>query len=252
MAVAREGGGSDLLWRLRILEVTDEGIVVETPGALGRTMKLSAGTRLVAFIVIGQNRWQFETQVAKEIAPNVMPQARFGALKLSLPENVRRCMRQHARLDVGPLHLPHVDAWPLLDPKSVVAAERANELAFAALEQGREVEPSDDEALLPTVGPKLAAHLANIGGGGAGLVVEPSEAGTLNRHRVFWVRIPLGDTCPVPIVCSAKLVHTHMDSSQRTYAGLSFDFTFNPAHQKTVAGQVERSIKGLEARQRSK
>jgi hypothetical protein len=53
----------------------------------------------------------------------------------------------------------------------------------------------------------------------------------------------------VPLVATGKLVHTHIDSAQRTYAGLSFDFTFNPAHQKTVAEQVERSIRTLERRQ---
>ena len=108
---------------------------------------------------------------------------------------------------------------------------------------------SDFDSLLPQVGPKLTAYLANIGGGGAGLVVDPAQAGALSRHRLFWVRVDLGDGCPVPIVTSAKLVHTHIDSSQRTYAGLSFDFSFNPAHQQTVAEQVERSVHTLEKRQ---
>lgn len=250
VAVAHDGGGTDLLWRLRILQVSDEGITVDVPGTLGRTVKLNPGTQLVAFIVIGQNRWQFDTQVVRELGPAAVPQARFGALLLRLPTSVRRCMRQHARVDVGSLSLPQVDIWPLLDPKSVVAAERANELAFAALQEGRTPDAVDEDLLLPTVGPRFQAHLANIGGGGAGLVVASSEAGALGRHRLFWVRLPLGDTCPVPIVCTGKLVHTHMDSAQRTYAGLSFDFTFNPAHQKTVVAQVERSIRTLEERQK--
>jgi hypothetical protein len=253
VAVARGPAtpGADLVWRLRILAVADDGITVENPGALGRTLPLRVDTALAAFIVIGQNRWQFETRVVQEIPAGARPEARFGALRLALPDAVRRCMRQHARVDVGPLHLPQVDLWPLLDPKSVVAAERASELKFAALVAGAApADTADDDALLPTVGPRFAGRLANIGGGGAGLVVEHAEASTLSRHRVFWVRLPLGDACPVPIVCTAKLVHTHMDSAQRTYAGLSFDFTFNPGHQRTVAAQVERSIRTLEARQR--
>lgn len=253
VAVARDDQqGHDLLWRLRILEVTDTAITVENPGALGRTMPFRTGTQLVAFIVVGQNRWQFDTNVVQEIAPGAIRDARFGALQLAMPESVRRCMRQHARHDVGSLALPPVDLWPLLEPKSVVAAERANELSFAAVQAGAAPEASDEEALLPTVGPKLSAHLANIGGGGAGIVVDSSQAGALNRSRVFWIRIPLGESCPVPIVCTAKLVHTHMDSMHRTYAGLSFDFTFNPGHQKVVAAQVERSIRALEARQQVK
>jgi hypothetical protein len=138
--------------------------------------------------------------------------------------------------------------WPLLDPKSAVAAERANELAWAAFLEGKPV-TTDEEALLPTVGPRLTGHLANMGGGGAGLLIEPAQAGLLSRHRLFWVRLALGDGCPVPIVACAKLVHTHIDSTQRTYAGLSFDFAFNPAHQRTVAAQVEHSVRTLEERQ---
>ena len=250
VAIARDDArGHDLVWRLRILEVKDAGIVVENPGAFGRTLALHVGTRLMAFIVIGQNRWEFRTAVTEEILPGKYADARNGAARLAMPDHVERCLRRHARFDIGPLALPPVDVWPLLDPKSVVAAERANELAFADFEQGKAHESSDDEALLPNVGPKFAAHIANIGGGGAGLVVEPAQSGLLSRHRQFWLRVDLGDGCPVPIVTSAKLVHTHIDSTQRTYAGMSFDFGFNPAHQRTVAAQVERSIRTLEARQ---
>jgi hypothetical protein len=250
VAVARDDArGHDLVWRLRIIAVRDDGITVENPGAFGRTLHLHAGTRLVAFIVIGQNRWEFRTNVVEAVPPGKMADARNGALRLAMPDHVERCLRRHARFDVGPLALPPVDLWPLLDPKSVVAAERANELAFADFVQSKPHPESDFDSLLPQVGPKLTAFLANIGGGGAGLVVEPSQAGALSRHRSFWLRVDLADGCPVPIVTSAKLVHTHIDSSQRTYAGLSFDFGFNPAHQRTVAEQVERSIRTLEQRQ---
>ncbi len=249
VAITRDDGrGHDLVWRLRILDVRDDGIVVENPGALGRALPLHVGTRLVAYIVIGQNRWEFRTAVLESIPPGRHADARNGASRLSLPERVERCLRRHARFDVGPLALPPVDVWPLLDPKSAVAAERANELAWAAFLEGKPV-TTDEEALLPTVGPKLSGHLANMGGGGAGLLVEPAQAGLLSRHRLFWVRLALGDGCPVPIVACAKLVHTHIDSSQRTYAGLSFDFAFNPAHQRTVAAQVEHSVRTLEERQ---
>jgi hypothetical protein len=236
------------VWRLRILDVRDDGIVVENPGALGRALPLHVGTRLVAYIVIGQNRWEFRTAVLESIPPGRHADARNGASRLSLPERVERCLRRHARFDVGPLALPPVDVWPLLDPKSAVAAERANELAWAAFLEGKPV-TTDEEALLPTVGPRLTGHLANMGGGGAGLLIEPAQAGLLSRHRLFWVRLALGDGCPVPIVACAKLVHTHIDSTQRTYAGLSFDFAFNPAHQRTVAAQVEHSVRTLEERQ---
>lgn len=251
VAVAREDArGHDLVWRLRLLEVSERGIVVENPGAFGRSMPLHDGTRLHAFIVIGQNRWEFRTTVREQIPAARLRDARNGGVRLDMPELVERCMRRHARFDVGPLALPPVEMWPLLDPKTVVLSERANELAFAALEAGGAPATIDHDSLLPAVGPKFSAYLANIGGGGAGIVVEHQQAGLLTRHRVFWLRIDLDDTCPVPLVTTAKLVHTHMDSTQRTYGGLSFDFTFNPAHQKTVAAQVHRSVLALQAGQR--
>jgi hypothetical protein len=251
IAIARDDArGHDLVWRLRIIEVRDSGIVVENPGAFGRSLPLHIGTRLVAFIVIGQNRWEFRTAVTEEILPGKYQDARNGAARLALPDHVERCLRRHARFDVGPLTLAPIDVWPLLDPKTVVAAERANELAFAASITGAvTAEKTDEDAMLPQVGPRFTAHVANIGGGGAGLMVDPEHAGLLSHHRLFWLRLEPSDGAGVPIVTTAKLVHTHIDSSQRTYAGMSFDFSFNPGHQKVVAEQVERSIRNLERRQ---
>ena len=37
-----------------------------------------------------------------------------------------------------------------------------------------------------------------------------------------------------------KLIHTHMESSQHTYAGFAFDFSFNPGHQRVVVDQICR------------
>ncbi|MFM9097091.1 MAG: hypothetical protein ACKOQW_02195, partial [Phycisphaerales bacterium] len=46
VAISRDGDrGHDLVWRLRILAVRDDGIVVENPGAFGRSLPLHAGTR---------------------------------------------------------------------------------------------------------------------------------------------------------------------------------------------------------------
>jgi uncharacterized protein YlxP (DUF503 family) len=42
----------------------------------------------------------------------------------------------------------------------------------------------------------------------------------------------------VPLCASGKVVHTHIDSSQRTYVGIAFDFSFNPAHESQVADLI--------------
>jgi hypothetical protein len=131
--------------------------------------------------------------------------------------------------------------WPLLNPKSVVAAERANELQAACGEQGEPLVCADDE-IMPEVGPRFRGMLVNIGGGGVGLTVDSSEAHNLGNSKVFWVRMSLPPELPNPICATAKVVHTHMESNHNVYAGLSFDFSFNPAHQGFIADQICKYI----------
>ena len=168
-----------------------------------------------------------------------------------MPERVDRSQRRRIRVDTQAISLPRVEIWPLLDPKTVIPIERANELAFNELQSAGEL-PADtaEELEIPTVGPKFTASLANLGGGGVGLVVEPDDAGPLGRHRVFWLRLNLKPELPIPAIASGKVVHTHIDSSQRTYAGVAFDFSFNPGHQKVLAGQITHYIEQRQELQR--
>ena len=71
VAVAREDArGHDLVWRLRLLEVSEHGIVVENPGAFGRSMPLHDGTRLHAFIVIrGASRKAWAARLRAGLLP---------------------------------------------------------------------------------------------------------------------------------------------------------------------------------------
>jgi hypothetical protein len=139
-----------------------------------------------------------------------------------------------------------VDLWPLLDPKSVVPAERAHEIQFE-IDLGRlnghmDTMQMDFAAVMPEVGPKFTAMLLNLGGGGVGLRVGPNDAASLSRHKVFWMRVGLPPALSTPICASAKIVHTHMESNHDTYAGMAFDFSFNPGHQKFVVDQICRYI----------
>ncbi len=45
-----------------------------------------------------------------------------------------------------------------------------------------------------------------------------------------------------PICATAKIVHTAVDSTQNTYAGMAFDFSFNPIHQRFVVEQIRSFI----------
>ena len=230
-------GSSDLVWRLKIVSLEEESVLVEAPVALGETFRIEDGIALVGAITIGQNRWKFRSQKISDERP---AGSRGVCMRLQLPDNVERCLRRFVRFEAAELQLPSVSMWPLLDPRTIVGAETANEEAFRAFLESKS--PSNVAAPMPSVGPKFTATLMNVGGGGVGLRVDPQDAAVLGRHRIFWIEIPLGRDHPVPIAVTGKVVHTHLDSSQRTYIGVSFDFTFRLAHQRTVIEQIQRSM----------
>lgn len=242
-------GASDLVWRVRVLDLVGDEMAVDLPFALGRAIEMPVGTELVAAIAIGQNRWMFRTKVRGQWSPRLPFPRTHRGIRLSLPDHVERCLRRSTRVDVGQMNPPKVEMWPLLEPRSAMPAERASELAFRAAIAGEKVAPPSEE-LLPTVGPGMKASLVNLGGGGLGVLVEAEDAAALARHRMFWIRFTLGSVMPVPVCATARVVHTHMDSSHRVYAGISFDFDFNPAHQRVVGEQIVQAIARLTGAQK--
>lgn len=254
IAVARSSEGDDgesrhLVWRVRLVSMTEQEILVEQPTTLGQVIHLEPGIELVAILAIGQNRWMFPTTNLGLTSYQLNDHKTISVLRLVMPESVERCQRRnYYRLETAALILPEVEIWPLLDPKSVLLAERAAQLQFEADEgsagQDADAEAGDfdDDATMPEVGPKFTATLLNIGGGGVGLRVAPQDAPALTRLKVFWLRFSLPPGLTTPICATAKLVHTHVDSTQHTYAGMAFDFSFNPIHQRLVVDQICRYI----------
>jgi len=117
--------GSDLLWRVRVIRVSDDEIVVEQPSAAGHTISLAQGLELIVVMAVGQNRWMFRTTITGTLA--VGTDSRFGALRLVMPTEVERCQRRNFyRTSTAELTLPGVECWPILSPPSVVAAEIVN------------------------------------------------------------------------------------------------------------------------------
>lgn len=238
ISLARPDGaehpGNDLIWRVKILGLTETEIVVGQPAAFGRTIPIEPGTKLVGAMSVGQNRWMFQTKTLNNRTDS--------KLHLVMPEKVERCPRRsYYRVSTASVELPDVECWPLLDPSSVTAAEIANEACARDMIRHRR-DPSTPmpapQHLLPDVGPGFQAKLVNISGGGMGLVVSPQEASGLDRARYLWMRVNLGDDLPAPIALTGRMVHTHMDSAQCVHVGLSYEFGFNPAHREFVISQV--------------
>lgn len=247
-----EQRSTHLVWRVRLLAIHDDQLVVEAPVALGQVISLRKGVELIAVIAIGQNRWMFRTQIIEPTRFSLNERRDIDALRIVMPTNVERCQRRNFyRMDTAALNLPQVEVWPLLDPQSVLVAERANEIRLQndVLSNGAERSEDtsappddDDESIMPEVGPRFVGALLNLGGGGLGLRVEQDNSQHLGHHKLFWVRIALPPELNTPICATGKLVHTHLESGQYTYAGLAFDFSFNPGHQRFVVDQICRYI----------
>jgi hypothetical protein len=244
---AGEGDATDIIWRVRVLSLSDSEIVVEQPCAAGTWIDIHNGVNLIAVISIGQNRWMFHTCV---LGPGRQPRT----LRLVMPQNVERCQRRNFfRISTGELSLPLVECWPLLVPSSVVAAEVANraQMQMARESPGAQLTRESDEIILPEVGPKFISRLMNVGGGGAGLIVPASESGAVDRARLYWMRVHLMPHLPVPLGITARLVHTHIDSTQSIYAGMAFEWSFHPAHRVFVIDQICRCIESIQRHQTS-
>ncbi|MFM9996513.1 MAG: hypothetical protein ACKVU4_12030 [Phycisphaerales bacterium] len=244
-------GGTNLIWRVKILALNEREIHVEQPTAMGSLIDLAQGLTLVAVMSIGQNRWMFHTRSLGAISAERGPRV----LRLEMPQNVERVQRRNFyRISTAEIALPTVECWPLLDPSSVAVAEVANRAMIQELNQseitGRVPAPAPDDSLvLPEVGPKFPARLVNLGGGGAGLLIRRDEAGPLERARVFWLRIDLTPNIPAPIAMTARLAHTRYDSEQNIHAGMAFEFSFHPSHKSFVVDQIARYVGLLQRRQ---
>lgn len=248
IALRREGGpegGVDLVWRVRILSLTETQITLEQPVTLNQAVAIPAGTKLTVALVVGQNRWMFASTVTGTTRIGSRSGPGLEALVLDMPMSVERCMRREfMRVSTASLNLPQVEVYPLLDPASVCAAEIASRDLIRRLweerSQGKAGTYDQNEAVLPIVGPGFKAKLLNLGGGGAGLLVGKGERGSIDTARAYWLRVDLRPEVPAPIALAAKIVHTHLDSEQNTYCGAAFDFGQGSEHRSFVADQIMR------------
>lgn len=247
-----QGAGADrkdLVWRVHIYRVENDTLVVEHPGSMGQSFPVPAGTPLVGIMAVGQNRWMFRTSVlAVETVPTRNGPRR--ALRLRSPETVERCVRRNAeRTSTLELSLPLVDCWPLLDLKSATPFQVANRVLVGdLLASGGTSGAGDDAGVAPEVGPKFEARLANIGGGGIGLVIPRQDHSTVDSVHPYFLRIDLRPTVPAPLLLTARVAHTHIDSQQNTYAGLAFEFSHDPEHKAFVVGQIARYVGAMPVR----
>ena len=245
----------NIIWRVRILEMEKDYMIVDQPMALGQTFDLQDGVELVGIIAVGQNRWMFRTKVlCKERVEGSGGRNSIVGLKIEMPKTVERCQRRNFyRVSTVGLDLPVVTMYQLLDVRSAIVAETACRQEFIAYKDqgiaGR-IGPEGEASLtLPEVGPPMGARLMNIGGGGAGIILDQIGQSGMETHQAFWMHIDLRPEVPVPLGVVGRLRHTHIDSAQRLYAGLSFDFSHNPGYQRLIVDQLCEYVAVMQRRQ---
>lgn len=244
IAIARDtddGPVQQLVWRVSLLGLDKNTMTIEEPATMGTPIRLKDGVDLVGIISVGQNRWTFTTRNLGRTDVALNAHRTMRGYRLAMPDHVVRCQRRDFfRLSVAGLDLPTVEAWPLLDPSSVVVAEQATMLAAQNAPEGTTPRPLnlDDPGIRPELGPKFGGTMLNLGGGGMGLRVPPEYAQAVARQRHFWLKISMPGALEMPILATAKVAHTHLQNDQSIYAGLQFDFSHHKEYQKFVVEQI--------------
>lgn len=242
----------DMVWRVRLLGLGEDEMLVEFPSAAGKSVTLPDNAELVGAMVIGQNRWMFRTRAltaGKGKTP--WPAGLGGGLRLAMPDKVERCSRrEHQRVSMAEVHVPHTDCWHLTEPSSVVSAEAATRAQMLEFEKAGTI-ANDNELsplTIPVVGLKYGAKLMNVGGGGVGLLVPKADASVAQRAKLIWMRVDLRPVLPMPVGMVGKIVHAHLESTQDLYLGVSFEFAFNVSHRSFVLEQIEKYMQRLNNR----
>ena len=88
-----------------------------------------------------------------------------------------------------------------------------------------------------------------VGGGGAGLLIEAGDRLRLDSNRYYWLRFDMSPWSPAPIAVTARLKHTHIDSTQRLYAGMAFEFGHSPDHEAFIVEQLCRCVAEMQRMQ---
>lgn len=239
----------DLVWRVRLLNITDDELLIDEPSTLGEKMPIHSNVNLVMVFSLGQNRWMFKTQSIGRTKFAVNAHTLVTAIRLKTPTRVERCQRrQFYRVTAGGLSLPTAEARPLLKVSTARLAETAIRTRIEMLLDGQLAGFVGEPELLtlPEVGPPATTTIVNLGGGGVGLMVPAQDAGAFNKHRIFWVTMNLMPHTPAPLGIVCRLSHMRMDSEQRRYLGMSFEFGHNPGYKRFVVNTLCRCVSEIQ------
>ena len=65
----------------------------------------------------------------------------------------------------------------------------------------------------------------------------------------WWLRVDLRPEIQAPVAVTARLAHTHIDSTQALYCGMAFEFSHNASQKDFVINLFARYTDELQRRQ---
>jgi hypothetical protein len=220
-------------WRVRVLSVADDVIVVERPWSVNTTLHFETGQQMTALIIEGSDRWWFATEILEQTRFSLNASKQVIALKLRWPSSVHSAQRRdYFRMDVSSFDLPLITVAPITDTSSCIPAE----IACAA--QLRKQSPEPARLLpMPLLGEVFRGHLIDISGGGIGITLPKIAQPILQTLPLLWVNIPLPGHL-TPLVTVVRPTYWRIECAKNLRAGMAFSFLHNPPYEKFITEQM--------------
>ena len=179
--------------RLRVLDVTAAGILLELPRSRAARDALAVETQVHVLLIDQEQRWQFYSTVVDT-----------GRVKLN------------ALLEVPAIVL----AWPL----QVRQAQRRKFFRIATADTPlppAQLSLLDEDTGAPVGDEPITTTLVNISGGGLGLHVDAALAFELRRGTYLSCRLDLPGVGPIEL--PTRVIHTRDVNRRTVYLGLKWD-----------------------------
>jgi len=230
-------------WRVRVLGIEGDHLVVERPMIGGRLVTLDPGERVEALLIDGNRRWAFTSTVVQQMPHPLNDRQTVQALRLAWPQEVRDAQRrEHFRVHVAGAVGEPVRLSVLNDLCSSVAYQRYNRAIHRPT-------PGASEPIAPPpppmLGPTFEATLINVSGGGICCRLGAGARPYVNAGTRWWVRLHVPPHEP-PIYAVAQAAHLHRADRDHIEVGFAFTFAHDPAHERFVNDALCRAAAHLQ------
>lgn len=216
-------------FRVRLLDVSDNGWVIDRPFARAGEVGLKPGTAVTGVIGQGTTRYAFRSKVRSTGLTNLNDQQRIAVVNLTPPTHVQVVQRRKFfRVETASNDLPPIKVFPIEDLATVADAEC--NLQFQ-LRGGEASGPTR-----PNVGEPLFATAMDISGNGVAIALDAGDRPIVSDASLLWLELslPTGD---YPIGVAVKPVR--IDPRGKEIAvGCAFQFLFSKDHQKLVTDEI--------------